>query len=55
MPIEIRELVIKATVKDSLQGNNQATEATTTSPPDERDLYRVAEQLVELIKRKNER
>ena len=55
MPIEIRELVIKATVKDAAQSTRQSTVATSSTPPDDRDMYRVAEQLIDLIKRKNER
>jgi uncharacterized protein DUF5908 len=54
MPVEIRELVIRATV-----GAPRATEATTEAEPRERELEEIValcvEQVLDILRREKER
>lgn len=56
MPVEILELVVKAQVAD----NTSSSQNTTNSPQEEGNVEKasvqeVAEQVLEILKRKNER
>ena len=57
MPIEVRELVIKATVSEDgaggTQGNSTATGAEGT--PSEQMINTCVERILEILKEKNER
>jgi len=53
MPLEIRELIIKATVDNS--GSNAQSGTTGTEGTSETNLNEVAEKVFEIIKEKSER
>lgn len=52
MPLEIRELIIKATVDNSSPSSDQSHESGSTS---EATINEVAEKVLQIIKEKSER
>jgi Family of unknown function (DUF5908) len=60
MPIEIKELIIRASVRDESEKTNGKSVPTGGSPPgdtarDEQIINRCVEQVMEILKIKNER
>ena len=56
MPIEIRELIIKATVDNSSNDTNtQEPQAENTHTVSDEDFFEDMELVIEMIKNKNER
>lgn len=54
MPLEIRELIIRATVADLGSGTSAAS-SNTEGSPDEKLLNDLAEKIFEIIREKQER
>lgn len=54
MPLEIRELIIRATVSNQ-GGGTSSTSSGTGGAPDEKLLNAVAEKVFEIIREKQER
>jgi len=56
MPIEIRELVIKATVKDEAEKKtNQITPSRNEASNEDQLVQRCVEQVLEILRQKEER
>lgn len=56
MPIEIRELVIKATVSDSTPSNNTANSASTPSQAEtDYKTEKAMQEVIRILKQKKER
>lgn len=55
MPIEIRELIIKATVKEEETAATSSTYSANEAEKKISDINHIADKIAEIIKRKNER